>query len=103
MFIEYKLLPFCLLVVINVGSVSVDVLVVYDSYGVLIFHSGDGSAFHEGSWGPSGGFQNMCVGFPICVGMVVGQLVWHGVDGGKGGGGVPGLVAVKLRCVKFPL
>ena len=45
----------------------------------------------------------MCVGFPMCVGMVVGQLVLHGVDGGKNGGGVPGLVAVKLRCVKFPL
>ena len=40
------LLTFCLLVVINVGSVSVDVLVVYDSYGVLLFHSGHVS----GSW-----------------------------------------------------
>ena len=43
------------------------------------------------------------MGFPICVGMVVGQLVLHGVDGVKGGGCVPGLVAVKFRCVEFPL
>ena len=35
--------------------------------------------------------------------MVVGQLVLHGLDGGKGGGCVPGLVAVKLRRVKFSL
>ena len=40
------LLTFCLLVVIHVGCVFVDVLVVYNSNGVLIFHSGDGSAFH---------------------------------------------------------
>ena len=44
----------------------------------------------------------MCV-FSICVCMVVGPLVWHGVGGGKGDGGVVGLVAVKLRFVKFPL
>ena len=42
------LLTFCLLVVIRVGSVSVDVLVVCDVYGVLIFDSGDCSAFHAG-------------------------------------------------------
>ena len=35
--------------------------------------------------------------------MVVDPLVWHGVGGGKGDGGVVGLVAVKLRFVKFPL
>ena len=29
--------------------------------------------------------------------------VYHGVDGCKGGGSVPGLVAVKLRRVTFPL
>ena len=43
----------------------------------------------------------MC--FPICVGMVVGPLVCHGVDGGNCGGGVAGMVAVKLRFGKFPL
>ena len=38
----------------------------------------------------------------ICVCMVVGQLVWHGLGGGKGDVGVAGLVAVKLRFVKCP-
>ena len=32
----------------------------------------------------------------ICVCMVVRPLVWHGVGGGKGDGGVVGLFAVKL-------
>ena len=41
--------------------------------------------------------------FPICVCMVVGPFVWHGVGGGKGDWGVAGLVAVKLRFVKSPL
>ena len=35
----------------------------------------------------------------ICVCMVVGPFVWHGVGQGKGGGGLAGLVAVKLQCV----
>ena len=44
----------------------------------------------------------MCV-FSICVWMVVGPLVWHGVGGGKVDVRVAGLVAVKLWFVKFPL
>ena len=48
------------------------------------------------------GDSGVCyVCFHICVGMVVGPLVWH-VGGGKAGGGVAGLVAVKLRLGQFP-
>ena len=43
----------------------------------------------------------LCECFPICVGMVVGPLVWH-VGGGKVGGGLAGLAAVKLRFGKGP-
>ena len=44
----------------------------------------------------------VCV-FSICVCMVVGPLVWHGVGGGKGDWDVAGLFAVKLQFGIFPL
>ena len=43
----------------------------------------------------------VCVFSHMSGGCGANGLAW--VDGSKGGGGVPGLVAVQLRCVRFPL
>ena len=47
------------------------------------------------------GMCYVCVS--ICVCMVVGPLVWHGVGGGKGDVGLAGMIVVKLRFVKILL
>ena len=41
--------------------------------------------------------------FSLCVFMVAGPLVWHGVDGGKGDGGATGLVCGEVVVWEIPL